>query len=900
MLTYFFQPTDDLQTDSAMSGRGGGGGSASSTSSPLAAAAGTTSGRSASPRGASQSPAGRTSTAGGTGRGQRGRPPKSPASSPVKRRLSLSESDATATPAVDANKDKPRSGRKHRRPKFQDNPPAPEIVEKRALKATTTSAPASATTSPINSGDASSRKAVMKAESSSSSDDDHNRVASNGHHAEDGKNNGAATGKKRAFTEDEADENAKKVKLTPDADGTINSAVEGIVSEVIDKTVGSEVQKVTDREMKNPNCNGDLDDNDSEASKKLANILREILIQAVKTFDEGGEETPKSVSELRSTLVKFASKALEKASPAIVVASSATLHKMEEVKVILDCFLSGELVPTKDQPGGKSSHLIKTLMKEDKTMQIDRLKADVIKFVLDGAQTATSATTQTMVLTTDTIVPLSKVEKSMVPVDSVQIEDLSCEGLQMKASPTKSQPTSPSKAPPAFDKSKLFLHMEDKFAKETQNALKNKPAYRRKSGKESTDQSPSAKIVSIAEPGEMAKTAKTAAAAGESEDEGEAEDEEDEEEDEEHQSDEKQLKTASSAQDFGGSPGRGSTSTGGSELTKSLRKVRVRRSRTNSSSNQEPPALASQQQQQDSVEARTTSDGDEKPPKLELEVKVKSPPNSPLHSGSRLIRPRILLSPNKTAAAATTEETEQEHLSEKKSSVIVSQPLQIEIPPSRYSTSSSSSSSTAKTHSSNSNTTQQTISQQQQRLLMRAAEIESVEIGPTVLSQSDAANVAFAVQISPVPAESSSNGHPSLKTVIRLPPKTSAGGKKKGRRRGGQTAAAAAAAAALDGSDRDSDVEETRPRRKRRRIFVENNSNSAEAPSPTQDQVVSSSNDDRLMGDGGPASDEDGEKPNAAAAAAAAAAPGGGAAAAPEVRTRTPEQGAADGTGGNL
>uniref|UniRef100_A0A0K2UD64 Uncharacterized protein n=1 Tax=Lepeophtheirus salmonis TaxID=72036 RepID=A0A0K2UD64_LEPSM len=67
-----------------------------------------------------------------------------------------------------------------------------------------------------------------------------------------------------------------------------------------------------------------------------------------------------------------------------------------------------------------------------------------------------------------TVVPLDQLDHNMVPVESVQIQEYRVQG------------DPEAKKPSLIDKSKLFSQMEDTFAKDTHQALKNKPVYTKK------------------------------------------------------------------------------------------------------------------------------------------------------------------------------------------------------------------------------------------------------------------------------------------------------------------------------------------------------------------------------------------------------------------------------------
>jgi hypothetical protein len=240
--------------------------------------------------------------------------------------------------------------------------------------------------------------------------------------------------------------------------------------------------------------------------------------------------------------------------------------------------------------------------------------------------------------------------------------------------------------PVSMDKSKLFSEMEDKFAKDTQSALKNKPVYSRKNKSES--ESSDAKIILMKEPGEVElKENLTPEVISIRANDHEITSEDpsmmlmspgarsDGAMDKEIESENESVSPISVTQS--------------SELIKSLRKVRVKRSRNSSSNNPE----------------METS--------IMNEVENPSPP--------RLIRPRLLMSPPATMPDITS--------SHNQTSPLLFSSLQIEIPDNYRRGPITSNRLTPR--------------------MSPAANAKRIEVSPTVLSKIDAETAAGAVQLTP-------------------------------------------------------------------------------------------------------------------------------------------------------
>ncbi len=621
------------------------------------------------------------------------------------------------------------------------------------------------------------------------------------------------TGQKRTMSETDGTgespvlKKSKFVEANPEAG--VEEAVTGLVGDVVSRVVEGDVatstpvneclsngdSEVTKRNSKSDNSvsNGGAEDAADAISCLTANLNK-----AVKNMDVG---ELKSVEELKqkmqTAVLAVAERVPPRPSPAPEEVRAALTDWLETGDILRDRLLNF--------PG------------TDKAMQKTQLRDSIVEEVL-GVYEASWKNKVTC-----------KSEPSS-PLKSVS-EDSSGGGERFRG-PLLSC---------GFDRSKLLTQMEDKFAKETHNALKNKPVYKRRTiaesgggsqedGKVDNSQESSApsKIVAMKEPGEMTETsvspgaanAGTVGAVAKSSDSSSSsssapatlskEDGEDElpppvlpaavppsssnsykstdctiakeEESNESLGDEKAASPPPSSSTATTSPS-GSAGGTSSELTKSLRKVRVRRSRTTSASQEGGPTSSSDQQQQPSSSSQNLD-----PPTLEAEAEFSSTTASTSNapSPSKVIRSRLLLSPKRHGLSDVRIHTRTH--AEK-----VSQPLTIDIPENKQH---------HQKDSSNRRPLLMTpLSSGGYRTSKRppaTAARERVQMTPAIMTPSDAETTAIAVvSVSDVPTEATGelphhqqvivgpgastpkltlNGEvistvlqPSLKTVIRLP-----------------------------------------------------------------------------------------------------------------------------------
>lgn len=651
-----------------------------------------------------------------------------------------------------------RSGRKHRLPKFTDNPSAPEIVEKGALLG--------AANPPGGGGDECDTSKTSNGHNDNSCDSSEIK---------------AVGGTKRPLPmstlgdedegeeeDEDGDDSAKRPRLDEE---TVNKAISSLVKDMVDEVEEDDDDGAMEKSHL-VHDNGDLDElkpktksaNSLERLARLTKVLSENLSQAVKT----AEEVIKSVSDLTERMeeaVKVAFATSKETSEELLPAQTSL-----EVRTVLEEFLHNAL-----EDDNSSIKKVLSDDNSDESMQktkkqfvlnqvldvLNKLKEDEVCDESDEFDGAKDDNGIDSVLTaaanhhhhhhhgdnkSNNIVPLNQLQTDMVPVESsVEIESVEENNTAKISSSPK---------PTCFDKSKLFSEMEDKFAKETHKALKDKRVYKRNNkdeGKENQAFDPSEKIVAMNEPGELDM------------DDLEAKIEEEEAKLEQEEAarlsvtEDSAAKTASNHT----SP---STGGGGSDLAKNLRKIRVRRSRTSSAnegSNHAVPELMN------GPAMPTVASSYEHPPKLHRE------------DGSH-IRLKVPKSPEKL-------------LSESNSNP--NQPLRIVIPKER---SVAPSPSSVESGSANRKSLLMTPSSKRAPPKSRSRSALNSTLNPKVMKTFDAycSTLAFKVGLNKSEAgkhkklslgspgltglpkltingevitPGSNNGHASLKTVIRLP-----------------------------------------------------------------------------------------------------------------------------------
>lgn len=794
--------------------------------------------------------------------GHRGRPPLSHNHKKFQRPPPPSPSPNSASSSSDrSNSDVSGSSgsRKHRRPKFLDNPSAPEIVEKKALKTppllspsgvsnrnSGLGSPISPMRSPVPSG-ASNKIEQEKATSSKE----------NGHHEQDGLKSpvNRSASSSNGMPAGESSECPNKDKMT-EMDGESSEGTEGanMVKMIKDSTVviencfddqGSKAEQ--DPGKKISDSRGPLSNGASEEAPPqeppasgdfrqmvFKQLLREDLNKksAVSSDKECSSVVKKeTLDDLKASMTDILKNVISKSKSETQEAgfnmserellSSLTSDPFQDsVKTILENFLQSRLetgdsvknpellekpssskvvsnVSESVKAGSKSADSSDSVEKVS-PKQIDATVEDLLKSLHNNVMEENNSDTEVEVaeggLTKENdqssgIVTLDKLGKGMVPFNSVEIVDesaddennkhlchqqptaLNIHDIEMLEEPALSE-KSPSKPSLSIDRSKLFSQMEDKFAKETHLALKNKPVYRKRSllspeqlsdnGRSSGSPPPPVLTPANADPSCLETSHRNPAkcdleARNDREDkltptmgsprrilkpidditshvhnvvEGGRDKTQNQSGDDQPPSLECQVPPPIDVIGKGGlnpmSPQASQPSNPtSSELTKSLRKVRVRRARTSSSGN--PNA--------------ESDDSNLAPPSLTLSIHsgvdgstIKDPSASP----TRMVRPRILATPNKTPDPSSPTE-----LSQKGPSETVA-PLNIEIPEEQAS-------SLRSLISPASSASMPNIPKHRTLLMTPAASIERFSVReqlpfhPAVISKADAFHACFAV-----------------------------------------------------------------------------------------------------------------------------------------------------------
>ncbi|TRY78422.1 hypothetical protein TCAL_16669 [Tigriopus californicus] len=504
--------------------------------------------------------------------GHRGRPPLSHNHKKFQRPPPPPPSPNSASSSSDrSNSDVSGSSgsRKHRRPKFLDNPSAPEIVEKKALKTppllspsgvsnrnSGLGSPASPMKSPVPSG--ANNKPDWEQTSSSTE---------NGHREEDSL--------KSPVRESASSSNG--VPLPTTSSGPIKDKMTEMDGEPSDGAEGANMVKmIKDSTVVIGSCSSDgsskagLDQGQttSDSRSNLTNggseeapppqeppasgdfrqmvfkqLLREDLNKksAVSSDKECSSVVKKeTLDDLKASMTDILKNVISKSksetreagfhmSEKELLSSLTSDPFQDSVKTILENFLQTKLdagnsskapefseessssIPkvvssasdTANDDGSRSadsSEVVTTVSPK----QIDATVEDLLKSLHNNVMEENEGDQQADCaeggLNNDNdqsggIVTLDRLGKGMVPYNSVEIVDesaddennkhsrpatLNIQDIEMLEEPPLSE-KSPSKPSLSIDRSKLFSQMEDKFAKETHLALKNKPVYRKRS-----------------------------------------------------------------------------------------------------------------------------------------------------------------------------------------------------------------------------------------------------------------------------------------------------------------------------------------------------------------------------------------------------------------------------------
>ena len=393
--------------------------------------------------------------------------------------------------------------RKSRRPKFQDNPPAPEIVEKKVLQlAEQASREELAKQEEVDEEEVDDDEEEVEEEEEEVDDDedaavraaseigcDINKVSSNGVHTDDkveDASNGALTeddSKKRTHDEEEEESTGnKKAKLS------ISQSVSSLVDDIVKKIDAEPIQDDTTEDESEE----ELDD-DHHSMVNGEGVLHKQLLEAVKDLSDPNQVKECLITKLKA--VMDSDHPIKLDNPAetfsdIVAESSAD----GEVRTtVVDELVSTYLQHRQDQVEE---------LKMDNESTSDSFPPELVPQV-DGVDSSAEGKSDDP----KEDAPLDEKEDSMVIsatknelIDSNDDEE--CDETMKTANNHKK-----------CDKSKILSEMENKFAKETQNALKNKPTYKRRNKSESWEltngksesetEETSRKIILMKEPGEL-------------------------------------------------------------------------------------------------------------------------------------------------------------------------------------------------------------------------------------------------------------------------------------------------------------------------------------------------------------------------------------------------------------
>ena len=350
--------------------------------------------------------------------------------------------------------------RKGRRPKFQDNPPAPEIVEKKeALQLLEE-------TSRIAQNENEELTEEMEdSEEEEEVDDDEDaalNTPTNGVHLPSDSNpeNGF---KRKLETEFEGEDGTKRAKIETEVKTETELLING------EKNGNSD--EVTNEASEN--------EHDEDSSNNISSVtLCKQLKEAVKDLDNSESLKSELISKLKSILNEHQEVKLDNPSQVFSDMLENQLSMQSDDKAAM----VEELVSTYLEHQGKDIHHETTTDEEEDEIEIP---SSELKSEIDSEE---SESLPPDLLPQVDGVDSSEKDEQESKEDCNDHKELNNENNEecdlTKTAVNVHHFNQKSPTTVADNKSKILSEMENKFAKETQNALKNRPAYRKKSKSE--------------------------------------------------------------------------------------------------------------------------------------------------------------------------------------------------------------------------------------------------------------------------------------------------------------------------------------------------------------------------------------------------------------------------------
>ena len=391
--------------------------------------------------------------------------------------------------------------RKGRRPKFQDNPPAPEIVEKKeALQLLEE-------TSRIAQQDEEELTEEMEdSEEEEEVDDDEDaavQAASNLTTPTNGVHHHPSATVEEGETAFTNTENGFKRKLESEFDEGSQDGIDGKRAKI--EEAHSETEIKTEELLMNGDNNSDeIVIGESGLSTINSVTLCKQLKEAVKDLNNSESLKSELISKLKSILTEHTEVKLD--NPSAVFSgmlenqlSMQSDDKAAMVEELVSTYLEHQQIERRSNEDHEDNH---DLIVEDNTTTDDdneeiEVPSSELKSEIDSEESESMPSTDLLMPQVDGVDSSEKDEQESTTTKEdcnndhkteLNNDNNITEECDLNKTVNNHNNISPNKLSSsnvaADNKSKILSEMENKFAKETQNALKNRPTYRKKSKSE--------------------------------------------------------------------------------------------------------------------------------------------------------------------------------------------------------------------------------------------------------------------------------------------------------------------------------------------------------------------------------------------------------------------------------
>ncbi len=288
---------------------------------------------------------------------------------------------------------------------------------------------------------------------------------------------------------------AKKAKVDPIIADQVSSLVDSIVSQV-DSSMIDSVKSEDDAEASEDTEETEEEELDDDEDSKLINgqrqheeerLLRKPLLEAVKDLTDP--------ADIKDCLIKKLEQVLQRSDQdsrtilsnptetfTCIVAESSVDGEVRTS--LVDKLVSTYLSMSNKTESKESTRKIELKIEDDETnsMTNDSFPPELVPQVDGVDSSAEGKSDQDQGSKQDDLTSNTSGDKTELMMDSNDDELAECDEL-MKTNNSNKTVSPGNKV--SCDKSKILSEMENKFAKETQHALKNRPAYKRRNKSES-------------------------------------------------------------------------------------------------------------------------------------------------------------------------------------------------------------------------------------------------------------------------------------------------------------------------------------------------------------------------------------------------------------------------------